>query len=1164
MTALEQLNEYLRRLELRLRLLAASRGVAVVASLALALTVLLVYVSNRYQFTPSVVLASRIFLFLELATAVLLGLLIPLAKINPRRVTRLAEERVPGFEERLLTVTERPDTGNPFTELIAEDALRVAQEHQPEQMAATRSLLGLFGTGAAAAAALVWLIAAGPGYWGYGASLLWTGHANAGKRPLYDVAVEPGNKTIRRKSDQLVTAQAFGFSPGRVTLYAKSRGALKWEQTSMQPKADGGGYQFLFAGLTDAMEYYVRADAAQSKHFTISVKDLPSVKRVRVALHFPSGLGLQDVAEDPGGDVRAVEGTAAEISVLTDRPLEHGALVMDDGSHVELARADGNWMTAHLRVQKDGSYHVAALDAGEAVRISDDYFIEAKKDEPPSVKILKPGRDPRVSPIEELPVMVEAGDDFGVKNLELHYSVNGGPEQTVPLSSGKSVKTAQGKTTLAFENFKVVPGDVVSFYATARDANTSAQSDMVFAQAEPFDFKFSQSQQAGGMGGGMDSQENISERQKQIIAATFNEVRPNQLREGSTNRAATDEHARFLSDLEAKLGGQAKTLADRMASRELGSASSQFEEFSRLMTQASSEMGEAVSHLKPGKWHDALPPEEKALQSLLRAEALFRDIQVAFGQSGGGAGGGAQRDLARMFDLELDTSKNQYETGQSAAASAEKDQQKAIEEAFEKLQTLAKRQQELANGNAQQQAFEQRWQEEQLRREAEELRKQMQQLAQNSQGQQGSSASGQKGQSGASSSSEGALRQSTNALERAEEQMRKAVSEHDATAQQRAAAQLREAQDVLKNMLQQQTGSSVSDLAERAQQIAAAQKGLADQMKRMYGEQGSNAAGRPRPFEMSSESAAGGEDGMAEMNDPDSVRFGYGFRRRNWQQELMPRRSATEQEKALANDKQRLGQQLEQLERGMEQQAQTMAGGQPAASSKLRRALSDAEQKELALRMQKDAEWMREGYGDRNMKMQDGVTAGVEELSQRLREVQKSVEAGGSPGRSPGGSGNEQETGDKTAQALSQVRALREELERGSEQSEQAPMDGANQQSGPGGRIGGKGAVIGRNSAQDAMKQLNALRAQVDPRDHALEGYIDGAIGTMQHLTGAQDGLLDGRISRAAVVSLERLEVELNKRAVQQKPEGARTGAPEVSPEKYRDAVAEYFKKLSK
>ena len=94
--------------------------------------------------------------------------------------------------------------------------------------------------------------------------------------------------------------------------------------------------------------------------------------------------------------------------------------------------------------------------------------------------------------------------------------------------------------------------------------------------------------------------------------------------------------------------------------------------------------------MKPGKWRDALPPEQKALQSLLRAEALFRNIQVAFGQQGGGGGGGggAQRDLARMFDLELDTTKNQYETGQQSEAEKASAQQKAIDDAFERLKEL--------------------------------------------------------------------------------------------------------------------------------------------------------------------------------------------------------------------------------------------------------------------------------------------------------------------------------------------------------------------------------------------------------------------------------------------------------------------------------------------
>src|SRR5581483_11720806 len=608
---------------------AASRGAPCVAALALLLTVALVWISNRYEFAQRVVMPLRIVLFLALAAAISFARALPLLRLNRRRITRLAEEQVPGFQQRLLTVTERPDPTNPFTELVAEEALQFARENEPERLSPARRLIGLAGSGAVAAAVLIWLIVAGPGYWGYGASLLWTGSGKAAKKPLYDISVKPGNATIRRKSDQRITAQLQGFSAHNVKLFAKYGSALKWDETVMQPRQDESGYQFLFAGLSEPVEYYVQADSAQSKHFKINVKDLPAVKRVKVALHYPAGLRLHDEVQDPGGDLRAVEGTDADISILTDRPLEHGQLVMEDGSKLPLARGTGEWLTARLKVQKDGSYHVAALADGEAVRIGNDYFIEAKKDEPPTVKISRPGRDAHVSPIEEVPVKVEATDDFGIDDLQLHYSVNGGEEQTVALLKQKNVKEADGKHTFYMEDFKVVPGDVVSFYATAKDASKTARSEIMFATAEPFDYKFSQSQQmGGGGGGGMGQQENnISERQKQIIAATFNQL--NGAGAGFLDMPASNTHrARFLSETEGKLSEQAKTLADRMGNRELGSAGAEFQNFSKLMTQASNDMNQALSPLKSSKWHDALGPEEKALQSLLRAESLFRNIQV--------------------------------------------------------------------------------------------------------------------------------------------------------------------------------------------------------------------------------------------------------------------------------------------------------------------------------------------------------------------------------------------------------------------------------------------------------------------------------------------------------------------------------------------------------
>ncbi len=191
-------------------------------------------------------------------------------------------------------------------------------------------LLGLAGAGVGCLAVLVWMIAAGPGYVGYGASLLWTG-ARHDVAPLYDIKVTPGDIAVRRHSDQLITAQVIGLKPDKVRLFAKYEGAgsdkADWEPVLMQamparaavaPTAEGkavggGNYQFVFAGLPESVEYYVEAGPLTSKHYKVRVVDLPTVKQIQVTYHYPAWTGLKQVSEEHGGDLRAIEGTEAEI-----------------------------------------------------------------------------------------------------------------------------------------------------------------------------------------------------------------------------------------------------------------------------------------------------------------------------------------------------------------------------------------------------------------------------------------------------------------------------------------------------------------------------------------------------------------------------------------------------------------------------------------------------------------------------------------------------------------------------------------------------------------------------------------------------------------------------------------------------------------------------------
>ena len=101
--------------------------------------------------------------------------------------------------------------------------------------------------------------------------------------------------------------------------FAKYASSSKWEEADMRPEPGGSAYQFLIAGVPETLEYYVEAGGVRSTTYKLNVVDLPSVKKIRSPITIPSWSGMKDAVEDPGGDLRAVEGTIAEVAVA-DRP----------------------------------------------------------------------------------------------------------------------------------------------------------------------------------------------------------------------------------------------------------------------------------------------------------------------------------------------------------------------------------------------------------------------------------------------------------------------------------------------------------------------------------------------------------------------------------------------------------------------------------------------------------------------------------------------------------------------------------------------------------------------------------------------------------------------------------------------------------------------------
>ncbi len=1198
MTAREQLHAYIAQLEQRLRWSTVLRGIAILTGGALLATLLLVTVANALAFSQGSVTAARFALILILAVAAAAGLALPLRRLTRRRAIGTVETAFPQFQQRLTTFTER-DGHDPFIELLANDTLGIAQSAEPTQFVSDRRLWTSLAAGVGAFAILIWIIAAGPGFLGYGASLLWTG-PHRDKPALYDLRVTPGDAVVRRHADQMISAIPTGLRSPSVKVHARFQSSGKWEEIAMLPKATGSfanGYEFLFAGLPENVEYYVTAGAMTSKRFNIRVTDLPAVTKIRVTYHYPGWTGMPSEVEERGGDLRAVTGTEAELDVSTDRPLPGGQIALDNGQRIQLSGGQNNVYHGTVKMDRDGVYHVAGLEQGQPVRVSEDFFIEARKANPPQISLVRPGHDYHASPIEEVTVAAKVSDEYGLAGVALHYSVNGGPETTVDLLHKKGVKQADGSTTLSLESFKLVPGDLVSVYATAKDGNAEAHTDMEFIQADPYEREFSQSQTAGGGGGGGggggDPSAEISQREKEIISQTFKQ----QGDKNSTQQQAADI-AKLLSQSQSTLRDQAVSLSGRLEARELTDEVKAIGDFQKDMLAASQAMEPAAQQLQQQKWKDAIPNEQKALQSLLRAEATFRQIQVAFGaQGGGGGGGGAARDLAQLFELELDTQKNQYETPQSAATSTEQ-KAKEIDDALKKLDELAKREEDLAqqqrNG---QQTAEQKWQQEMLRREAEQLQQQMeQQLGQSGQqGQQGqpgqqsgqpgqqSSQQGQQGQQsgqgspGSSASGrEQAAQQALDRLRQANEDMRRAVSQGaGAASSRRAADRLREATDLLGGLQQQDAGGRLGSMAQTADQLAARQKQQADQVRDLMAQQSADRAAN-RPLKYPSE----------------------------------------QQIEKMVNDRQRVSDDLSRLTQQMRDAARELAPTQPAASGKLRGALEGMDENDLGTRMQRSSDQLRSGsFSDT---AETALTSDLQKLGQQVGDAARAL-------------GNAQHGSEDAAvnRAMDDLSRLRDQLaglggqpggrqfqpgalarDGQSGQSGQAGQSGqpgqsgqagqtaggvGNRVAGPVGNPGGGATNGGRNvnggydmgntrisgravapqqgsnpadtqrEIDQGLNLLNGVRAAVQDSPEA-QRELQTLIDQMRNLDPRRfpgNPALVEQMHQQLASEVDALELQLRRQLDEKQGGTIRNTDPTKVPPGYRDAVAEYYRKLS-
>ncbi|NJD09504.1 MAG: DUF4175 domain-containing protein, partial [Gemmatimonadetes bacterium] len=394
----------------------------------------------------------------------------------------------------------------------------------------------------------------------------------------------------------------------------------------------------LLFDVDEPTEYFVEAGGIRSAVYRIEVADLPYVKTLALEYRYPEYTGRPPERIEDGGDVAVLRGTMVYVYATTTLPARGGTLVLSTGQRVPLTLRPDSTLTAAFRVEQQGFYHLefTALD-GQVVTGSPEYTIDVLSDRAPSVRFSKPGRDIRPTITDEVFLEAQAEDDYGVGGLDLFYAVNGGAERRVEL-----FRAAPGPTeitaghTLYLEELGLQPGDIVSYYAQARDASGSGRevtSDIYFLTMRPFGREYRQAEsgqaqpgQQGQQGQGENPGE-LTQQQREIVAATFNLVRDS----AQYTADAFREYTNTIVLMQDRLRQQVLTLAQRMQNRQV-TQDTMFAQIAAILPQAARVMDTVLAQLRGPGPRPAISPEQRALQQMERAEALYREVQVQLQQ----------------------------------------------------------------------------------------------------------------------------------------------------------------------------------------------------------------------------------------------------------------------------------------------------------------------------------------------------------------------------------------------------------------------------------------------------------------------------------------------------------------------------------------------------
>ena len=241
--------------------------------------------------------------------------------------------------------------------------------------------------------------------------------------------IEPGDVEIIKNQNLLVSAKVNHIFSGL--------SLLEWQNTDtdVSNRIDMTGknhslhseFTHLFNNIRENFAYRVHLDDQYSAWYQVHVLDPPIIRSLQLTIKHPSYTARgETILEKNIGDILALPGSTVSLTLETNKELKSSELLFNNEEKTKTLplNIEKNKAIGDFKIFKDGNYSISLTDTDNLKNTDPiSYRIQLVTDQNPTVQIIIPGKDIDLDERMELPLAIEANDDYGFTKVNVVYKV---------------------------------------------------------------------------------------------------------------------------------------------------------------------------------------------------------------------------------------------------------------------------------------------------------------------------------------------------------------------------------------------------------------------------------------------------------------------------------------------------------------------------------------------------------------------------------------------------------------------------------------------------------------------------------------------------------------------------------------------------------------------